>query len=162
MIRIFEHTDEDGDELTVAESGHDLWFTVYGRSGVVLAATLTKDQVGVLRAALLPYDAMQQIAAVRESQAFQEGRDSAIDDHNLVTRELHDCHIQEAYERGIEDAKTELGNLDAQRVAALEKATEIAVQLRSTSLGGVGVITGEQVVGLALFLLGQVNMPAAQ
>jgi len=75
-------------------------------------------------------------------------------------RKALDRHVPELVEAAT--AEPEESVLDPERVEALLLAAEVAKDLRGEAgpFGG-GAVTAETVVGLALFLMGQINAPAA-
>lgn len=155
---IFTHTDDACD--TLAFRGHP-----FEESDVIAEINddhpvlLSPAAVTRLREALRPYDPEPGADDDDIAEAYERGCRDTVASFDLVTRE----EVQSAYLKGHSTASNEQRHLNPERVAALEKATEIAVQLRSAGpLGMSGSVTAEQVVGLAMFLLNELPMPAAK
>ncbi|WP_326554699.1 hypothetical protein [Micromonospora sp. NBC_01813] len=150
--QIFTHLDVDNDVVTVEDFGDGELTVLVHQAGIgTSGGRLSPEAVTRLRAALRPYE---EYPGSELAEEWRRGRESAIDDHDLITREEHEAALAAALEQAPGSV------LDQARVEALEKATAAAEKLRTTGAFGIGgPVSHETVLAYALFLLDQINIP---
>lgn len=139
MSEILSITDRDGDRLIVSDT-HD------GEPGVQITGRMTSGSASA--AYLTPAE----ISELREAL-----RAHADDDDD--TTAAYDDGYADGFAAGVDEG-TGLDEAFGIRRKALEAAAETARGLRAASLIGTGPAAAQDVIAYALFLLGELPLPA--
>lgn len=161
-MKIFEHTDVDGDTLQVNHyDDGDTMFRFPAKGQVKDSLVIfTPEHLVKLIEALRPFDPNPGVDEDALLAEYRKGRQSAIDDYSYVDREQMDAAVAQAQSHGYKLAKEELAALDPKRTAALEKAAAVAKGLRSTGFASAGEVSTQTILTYALYLLDQLPMEA--